>query len=1196
MSKRPKAANGVMSRLRRPAGRLRDLPIWSKLGLIMLVPTVATIIVGVQGLVDHIDEASNAERARTLSVLSEAAGGLVDHLQAERTYGIMVALAKDAKNDDAAKAAVELYNGEHEAVDSAKSPYVQQKGALEDVPFNVGSLLSRLDNNLEDLPAFRSKVANGQVDEEDVKINYNTLIDDLLQVRDSSAQLATDPALSDHLRAVSAIAEAKDYIAQQRFIGHEIINAGELNNNLRQKFLSTQTGYALAVDTLDAVGSDAEKQMFANTVTGLKAQAATNLTTPLMALQGNNIRNIPFNAASWEEAMKGYNDLFRQVEVEYDKDIVANATTLRDDTNQRVFLETSLLLALLLLGILFAWLVARSMARSLRELRQGALAVAQFGLPHAVSRLRDPALSASLTPAQVADQIAEPLPVRSRDEFGQVTEAFNAVHLEAVRTAAEQAALRASVATMFVNLARRSQILVDRLIGHLDRLERGEEDPDRLAELFQLDHLATRMRRNDENLLVLAGADSTRVQREPAALIDVLRAAQSEVEHYTRIEFGQIDREIEVAAHAVNDMVHLVAELFDNATAFSPPNSNVLVEARRVGDNAVLTVEDHGIGISREQLRDLNERLANPPTVDVAVSRMMGLVVVARLANRHAVRVELRPADRERGTVAEVGLPSSVLAAAASARVQSMQSAVGGFDSGPQPSVPSFGEPLALESGRGGFGGNGGFNGGGRPFEPVNGSNGSVPAWSDLTGAAPTGFGGLNGNSGPATNGNGFANGFHGPRSNEVIPPLPSGPQGFAGLDELAQRRNGDFPRPEDTNGFGTAIPRQLPANPENLGRGPVMPPVSAPPVPPVSAPPVPSAPPYSEPVSAAPVSAAPTSAAPMPNAMPNSPMSGAPMPNAPVSAEPAAPFAAAPPAWPPVAADREQSATPHVPESLAAALDMTAEIPRYRPDNFEPQPQVARPTNPQTAPMPASAPPAPTAEDAARAGQEQSSAQAAEAQATAAAQIAAAQASARQREGSVPFADETMELPIFRELESAWFTTTHPSDTSRPETAAGPADESIVSSRRIPTGEPTRTAGVPQQAGSPESRDLDTATVGASAAAAGGSYSNGAAASNPWHTAADDGWQAARAASEAQVETTTTAGLPKRTPMAQLVPGGVDRGGNSVQRRTPEGVRGLLSAYHRGVQRGRTKEQSTNLEETPGGQQPSQAGKEHEA
>jgi len=255
-------------------------------------------------------------------------------------------------------------------------------------------------------------------------------------------------------------------------------------------------------------------------VNGPAKRAATNLTVQLNELSGANTKLIPFNRDQWETAMIGYNDLFRSVENKLDVGIVDQATTLRDGVQQRVFIETSILIGLLLLAITFAWLVARSMARSLRELRQGALNVAQFGLPQAVERLRDPALSGSLTPAQVADQVAEPLPVRSRDEFGQVTEAFNAVHLEAVRTAAEQAALRASVSTMFVNLARRSQILVDRLIGHLDRLERGEEDPDRLAELFQLDHLATRMRRNDENLLVLAGADSTRVQREPAALSD----------------------------------------------------------------------------------------------------------------------------------------------------------------------------------------------------------------------------------------------------------------------------------------------------------------------------------------------------------------------------------------------------------------------------------------------------------------------------------------------------------------------------------------------------------------------------------------------------------------------------------------------------------------------------------------------------
>ncbi|MFI7541136.1 nitrate- and nitrite sensing domain-containing protein [Actinoplanes sp. NPDC049599] len=1224
MSKRPKTANAVMSRLRRPAGRLRDLPIWSKLGLIMLVPTLATVVVGTSGLIDHINEASDAERARTLSVLSQAAGGLVDHLQNERAFGVMIATSKDKSPD---RIAADLaYKREHPKVDAAKLPYSQQKAALDDVPDQVSVLLLRLDRNLEELPSIRSQTANNKFKPGEVEDSYDPLINDLLNVRDASAQLAQDTRLSDRLRVVAAVARAKDYIAQQRDVGHKVLQEGEFTPGLRREFLLTDTGLQIADATMRQVATNEEQALFDRVVAGPAKRAATNLTGQLQNLNGTNTRAIPYDREKWETALIGYNDLFRSVENRLDVLIVSQATEIRDDVQTRVFVETSVLLGLLLLAIVFAWLVARSMARSLRELRQGALNVAQFGLPQAVERLRDPALIGSLTPAQVADQVAEPLPVRSRDEFGQVTEAFNAVHLEAVRTAAEQAALRSSVATMFVNLARRSQILVDRLIGHLDRLERGEEDPDRLAELFQLDHLATRMRRNDENLLVLAGADSTRVQREPAALIDVLRAAQSEVEHYTRIEFGMIDRDIEVSAHAVNDMVHLVAELFDNATAFSPPNSHVIVEARRLGDGAVLSVEDRGIGISREQLRDLNERLANPPMVDVAVSRMMGLVVVARLANRHGVKVELRPADTERGTVADVGLPSSVMvSAAASNRLP-------GSNPYDQPSRPSFTEPpLALESssnGRGGYPA-------GRPFDPnppmpaggmlgagANGNSGnrSVPAWSDLTGApsngfepAGNGFGGPSNGFGGPGNGNGFgggangANGFHGPRSNEPIPPLPqspAGPQGFSGPDGLPQRRNGETYRPEDTGSYGHTIPRQLPANPDSQSRSTFVPPVSAPPVPPVSAPPMPSAPPYGggRPVSAPPVSGAPASAPPYQGQQPGQ--------NRPSSAPPAPQSAAsAPPAWPPTTADRESgSNAPHVPESLAAALDMTAELPRYRPDRGTtgPQPQVARPTNPQNATPPSEAE---RSAAAAAAAHEAATAQAAAAQATAAAQIAAAQAAARQRaagDSSTQFADETMELPIFRELESAWFTTARPEPakpaTPAPAPAAAPASpsrddsaDSVVTTQRFSTGEPARSVGVPQQV-SAESRNGDREPTPVGAVAGNGNSSINGTASNPWQTAADDGWQAARKAAEMPVDTTTTAGLPRRTPMAQLVPGGVDRAETSVQRRTPEAVRGLLSAYHRGVQRGRTKENSTNPEETPGGQQSSQAGKEHEA
>jgi signal transduction histidine kinase len=736
-----------------------------------------------------------------------------------------------------------------------------------------------------------------------------------------------------------------------------------------------------------------------------------------------------------------------------------------------MLVEITALLAMLVLAILLAWLVARSMARSLRDLRHGALAVAQYGLPQAVARLRDPALSTQLSPAQVASQIAEPLQVRSRDEFGQVAEAFNAVHLEAVRTAAEQAALRSSVSTMFVNLARRSQLLVDRLISHLDRLERGEEDPDRLGELFQLDHLATRMRRNDENLLVLAGADSTRVQRDPASLIDVLRAAQSEVEHYTRIEFGVVDRDLEIAAHAVNDLVHLVAELLDNATAFSPPDSRVVVEARRVGDRAVLYVEDRGLGLSPEQLADINERLATPPLVDVAVSRMMGLVVVSRLAARHGVRVELRPAP-ERGLVADVALPASAL----------VPRALDGPDGVLPPRLvrlPAVGERLALESGRPG-------DDGGEPRRlpagpagvlPVAGerppppfpppsfampqreqpapapASRSMPAWSDLTGASAH-------------------NGADPAPAPPVASPLPR-----RRPDRSRSAVDGDTMEPE-TRGGPPSVPDQ------HAG----------------AMPPEPAAQPGSNP----------------------------------------------PPAWPPVA---PETTTPVPTESAART------------------------------PAPGAALPAAAAPDGL---------------------------------GDPGSVDVTTELPIFRELESAWFRTRDRAGTPdrrypAPAGRAGPAELDTV-----PSGPAGQDAGAEPGTAAPDRRGAEVTGTTAGELVAGNTMrvgpmpedDAGMAApvhagrtgriSEDWRTAADDGWRAASTAADAAVQDTTAAGLPKRRPMAQLVPGGVGRSPASSQHRSPEAVRGLLSAYHRGVQRGR--EQTTDDEASgSGGPHSTPAGKEQQ-
>ncbi|GAA1605272.1 nitrate- and nitrite sensing domain-containing protein [Catellatospora bangladeshensis] len=1109
MSKRPGTQNNaVLSRLRRPVSRLRDMPIWSKLGLIMIVPTLATIVVGTNGLLDNLDTATSADRTRILSVLVKESGALVDDLQNERAAAVMLL---GAPNTPAAS-----YEVAGKLVDEAKRPYSQQRGALVDADDSLRDLLEQIDTSLASLPSVREQVKDKKIRQSDAAIRYQVLIDNLLQIRDRAAQIAGSGDLGDGLRAASAIATSKKYLSEERVIVHRAYMLNELNAGLRRDFIATLTGQQQAQQAFESVASPADVDLYKSQVTGPVLRKSVKFQGELEALTSDSLGALNFSIGEWDQAVRDHGALLRKVEQQLDSQVETTASDLRDEVTQQVLVQTGLLLGMLLLAILFAWLVARSMARSLRELRHGALSIAQYGLPQAVARLRDPALSSQLSPVQVANQIAEPLPVRSKDEFGQVTEAFNAVHLEAVRTAAEQAALRSSVATMFVNLARRSQILVDRLIGHLDRLERGEEDPDRLAELFQLDHLATRMRRNDENLLVLAGADSTRVQREPAALLDVLRAAQSEVEHYTRIEFGVIDRDIEVAAHAVNDLVHLIAELFDNATAFSPPDSTVMVEARRVGDRSVLYVEDHGIGISPDMLAEINEKLASPPQVDVAVSRMMGLVVVARLAARHGVKVELR-LSADRGIIADVTLPTAVLVPRAlaggrgGAAPQSRElpaTAVAGVRQQQAPAAPpqrssSF-APLALESGSGaGLGGrpvNGGSgsSGGGRLFDappappapelPVNTppSRAGMPAWSDLTGVNGT---------------------EAGRRSGEQLP----------------QRRvpvDGEIERPE---GFGgPQIPRQPSSPPEERAtpswnqQSWATPTVPAPANPPQA----PTSSPYASPgmpISAVPVSAVPVSAAP-------------------VSAAPVdVPASAAPPVWPPVT--RDEPRTP----------DMTAEMPR----------------------IPAEYPVVDT---------------------------------------RFPVADETMELPIFRELESAWFSTrrTAVDAAGQDEKTAPPAnvpqDTTITAQfpavdRNVPGSNGGPKVGTTTGATDSSGRDVDMGSTQTGRTPAG--YEVPAPYRPSWQTAADDGWAAASAVAAANsapaASESTAAGLPRRTPMAQLVPGGVEKGTTTVQRRTPEGVRGLLSAYHRGVQRGRTQHKDDDV--IPGSTEAgSQSGKEQEA
>ena len=309
----------------------------------------------------------------------------------------------------------------------------------------------------------------------------------------------------------------------------------------------------------------------------------------------------------------------------------------------------------LLLAVTIVVLMVRSLTRSLRILRTSALDVAQRRLPQAVESMRS---------GGVPDVTVEPVPLHTRDEVGQVARAFDTVHGQALKLAADQAALQSNVSSMFVNLSRRSQALVERQLQLIEQLESNEQDADQLSNLFQLDHLATRMRRNSENLLVLAGTDLAKRNVAPVPLVDVLRAAVSEIEQYQRIVV-QAPPQATVVGRATSDVIHLLAELLDNATNFSPPDSQVVMSSMRAQDGSIVVeIADSGVGMADHELSDANRRLATPSAVDVSASRRMGLFVVGRLGARHGIAVHLGGAPMGGpggGLTASVTLPGHLV-------------------------------------------------------------------------------------------------------------------------------------------------------------------------------------------------------------------------------------------------------------------------------------------------------------------------------------------------------------------------------------------------------------------------------------------------------------------------------------------------------------------------------------------------------
>ena len=511
--------------------------------------------------------------------------------------------------------------------------------------------------DLGDLARIRNSAYASENNASQTVEGYHRLITHLLDLSQDMAEATSNPEMIQRTRALAAFSSAKEYASIQRAIIAAALPTG-----------NTTFGKLSESDRLYGEGALESEE---SDLSGFRSIYGTDSAIEILKPVEEGNPTIQATDQYGSRAMRsGLSDLDKRsykdwvddssikieqmgnIEHTLLEDMEQKARELRNESERDAIISGALILLVLGISLVGAFVVARSMIRSLRRLQETATKVAQDRLPELVKQLSE-------SDPQDVDTSVESVGVHSRDEIGQVAAAFDDVHREAVRLAAEQALLRGNVNAMFTNLSRRSQGLIQRQLSLISELESREADPDQLSSLFKLDHLATRMRRNGENLLVLAGEEPGRRWTRPVPLVDVLRAAASEVEQYERIELASVPT-TEVAGRVVNDLVHLLAELLENATSFSSPQTKVKVTGHALPDGRVLIeIHDTGIGLSPEDLAAINERLASPPTVDVSVSRRMGLFVVGRLSQRHGIRIQLRPSDSG-GTTALVMLPVDV--------------------------------------------------------------------------------------------------------------------------------------------------------------------------------------------------------------------------------------------------------------------------------------------------------------------------------------------------------------------------------------------------------------------------------------------------------------------------------------------------------------------------------------------------------
>ncbi|WP_181764290.1 ATP-binding protein [Streptomyces albidus (ex Kaewkla and Franco 2022)] len=633
--------------------RLRPKSVRAKIVSLLMVPVVSLMALWGYATVTTAQNVSDLSRFKEVNAtLLAPVSDYVTAVQAERSAATRYIAKPDASRLDTLNSRAGATEAAAADLRRGVNASSTDTAALSD---ELPARTERLTESTSELGSLRKRITGKKARWDEAYRGYSGTIDDgfavggaLTGVRASGPREGQGSAVASEARVVQELSRAREMIAREDAVVGSSRTDGVMTQERYRTFVGSMESQRVLLDS--AVG-DLRSSDEAVYRTVLKGKPYRELRGMEDAIAAAGPGRAAGSEVKWDESADSVVKDLREAE----KRAGTTAADKADPFAFEVLGGSGVAVVLGLIGVLLSLLISMQIGRGLVVelvgMRNSALELAGSKLPRSLRRLH--------AGEEVDIEAEAPVQRRGEDEIGQVGSALNAVHRAAIKAAAERAEVLSGISGVYVKLARRSQVLLHRQLGLLDAMERRVDDPRELEDLFRLDHLTTRMRRHAESLIILSGAAPVRGWRKPVPMLDVVRAAVAEVEDFTRVEV-KIPEETRVAGAAVADLTHLVAELVENAVAFSPPHTKVRVRGERVGAGLALEIEDRGLGMSRETLAEANRKIAESSQVDLLDTDRLGLFVVNRLAHRRGIQVSLQRSAYG-GVTAVVLIPEELL-------------------------------------------------------------------------------------------------------------------------------------------------------------------------------------------------------------------------------------------------------------------------------------------------------------------------------------------------------------------------------------------------------------------------------------------------------------------------------------------------------------------------------------------------------